>query len=174
MTFDELMIDMATPGGFYYSIIDNITGNKKHTRGLISEIALSYLERRSVITQKLKEKDFRYYFVRTVMNQYKSSTSSFYFNNVKTNVDLDYTEYLSIPDEDEIDDKIREEVRLTWLENVIEGRSDVKMSWFENQMFRLYYIEGMTYRKIQEEWGINFLTAYNTVKELKEKIKKEV
>jgi hypothetical protein len=32
----------------------------------------------------------------------------------------------------------------------------------------------MTYRKIQEEWGINFLTAYNTVKELKEKIKKEV
>jgi RNA polymerase sigma factor (sigma-70 family) len=175
MTFDELMIDMATPGGFYYSIIDNITGNKKHTRGLISEIALSYLERRDHITRKLKEKDFRYYFIKTVTNQYKSKTSSFYKNMIKTHSDLDlYDRIEVIDDTEELEQKIKEEVRLKWLDNVIDGKSDIKMTWFENQMFRLYYLEGMTYRAIQQEWGINFLIVYNTVKELKEKIKKEL
>ncbi len=177
MSLDEFLYDMATPTGFYYSIIMNIVEDDKVARALVSELSLYYLERREETTKKINEKNFKYWFIRTVINQVKSKSSPFYKNYVKIYSDVDiskYSELLEDVSDDDIEHKIIKERKHKWLESIIEGKSDVKMTWFENQMFKLYYIEGKTYRAIQDEWGVNFLTVFNTVKELKEKIKKKV
>lgn len=176
-TITDLMNDMATPKGFYYQIISNIVGgDRKKIRAVISEIASSWLENPKKIEDKLKTKDFRYYFIATVLNQVKSKTSPLYKNYIKTNADVEiFDTIIELQQTDNIDFMITKEKRLLWLEGISSGKNkNVKMTWFENEMFKLYFVEGFTYRQIEAEWGVNFLTAYNSVKSVIEKIKKEI
>lgn len=175
-TITDLMNDMADPKGFHYQIIANIVGNdKKKIRAVISEIAANWLEKPKEIEKRMKSKDFRYYFVGTVLNQVKSKTSPLYKNYIKTNADIEIFDTLELEQTDDIEEKREREKRLIWLEGITTGKNtNVKMTWFEMEMFKLYYVEGFTYRQIQDEWGVNFLTAYNAVKTVVEKIKKEL
>jgi len=76
---------------------------------------------------------------------------------------------LEIADDNDIEEKIENEMRLEWIEGTL---TKIKIGWFGSEMFRLYFKEGLTYRQIEKEYGINFLTAFNEVKKIKEKLKK--
>ena len=48
------------------------------------------------------------------------------------------------------------------------------MDYFESEMIRLYFDEGMTYRAISREYGVNHTLVYKTVKDVLTRIKKQM
>jgi hypothetical protein len=170
VNINDFLNELCRKGSIWNDIIDNIIGGDgKLKSALISEIALSYLERKKNIEPLLGKPEFKYYFIQTVINQVKSNTSPLYKNYKKTlstSEEFDFTA-LDIKDENDIDEKIDFEFKLNDLKSKL---LKIKISWFEGQMFKLYYEDGLTYRQIEKEWGINFLTAYSAVKRVKEKL----
>jgi hypothetical protein len=170
VNLDEFLKEMCRRGSIWNDIIDNIIGNDPSLkRALISEIALNFLEKREKIELLLNEQHFKYYFIQTVMNQVRSNTSPLYKNYKKSlsgGEEFDFSAYEKI-DENDIEEKIDKEKKLKDIE---EGLLKIKISWFEGQMFKLYFKDGLTYRQIEKDWGINFLTAYSAVKRVKEKL----
>jgi hypothetical protein len=176
---DKFLGELCEKGSMWDGIIDNIIGthDKNLKRALISEIALSYLERREKIEEILKdEKYFKYYFIQTIMNQVKSNTSPLYKNHKKMIgngiEEFDFS-FLEIVDtsRDDINEKVDKELKL---KDIDEKLLMIKINWFEGQMFDLYYKKGLTYRQIEKEWGVNFLTVFSAVKRVKEKILSEI
>jgi hypothetical protein len=179
VNLDIFLKELCEEGSMWDLIINNIIakgesklsdGTIKLKRALVSEIAISYLERKNKINSMIGKPDFKYYFIQTVINQVKSSSSPLYKNYRKTLADsgeeFDFTA-LDIPDENDRDKKIDFELKINDIKNKL---LKIKISWFEGQMFKLYYEDGLTYRQIEKEWGINFLTAYSAVKRVKEKL----
>jgi DNA-directed RNA polymerase specialized sigma24 family protein len=172
MNLDEFLEEMCRRGSIWNDIIDNIIGGDGGMkRALISEIAISFLERREKIEEILNEQHFKYYFIQTIMNQVRSNTSPLYKNHkmmIAKGEEFDFS-HLDMIENNDIEEKIEREEKLL---NIEEKLLKIKISWFEGQMFNLYYKQGLTYRQIESEWGINFLTAYSAVKRVKEKLMK--
>jgi RNA polymerase sigma factor (sigma-70 family) len=172
MTLNDFLKDMVRPNSMWDQIINNIIGSDKALkRALISEISLSFLERRDKIQPLLQRPDFKYYFVKTILNQVKSKSSPLYKNYKMTIANSNEFDFqsLEIESTNQIEEKIELEEKIKWIEDIIQN---IKIGWFGSEMFRLYYKEGMTYREIEKEYGINFLTAFNEVKKVKQKIDK--
>lgn len=169
---DTLLTLITTPGTEYDEILNNILGyqhiDKKNE--LISEISISYLENREKMNDIIQKGYFKYYFITTVKNQVKSSTSSFY-KNVRIRDFDNHEEFEDI--KDDWDFQYKQEQEEKW-EVTNDIRKKTKMTYFESEMIRLYYDENMTYREIAEEYELNHTLIFQTVKDVIIRMKKQV
>ena len=165
---DQILIEICRKGSIYDEIIENFIGHRKDYKlPLISEISLSYLENAEKIERIYEEGWFKYYFLNTVRNQLLSSTSSFYKNNrIKDTGTLEIPDLI---DDTTIENKIEFENKL---DRVLHAYTQVRKSWFDNEMFQQYYTNGLTYREIEKQMGIDHCLVFHNVKKTKNKIKK--
>lgn len=73
---------------------------------------------------------------------------------------------LDIP-EDEFD--ALKEAKISFIEGEIKN-----MEWYEREMVKLYFYEGMSYRKISEYTNIPKTSVYNSITQIKNKIKDKI
>ena len=164
---NKIIEEICRPGSIYDEIILNFISHRKEFKlPLISEIALSYLENAEKIEKIYEAGWFKYYFLNTVRNQLFSSTSSFYKNNrIKDYGEIDIPDII---DDTTIEEKIEFENKLN---DIYVAFTKVKKSWFDEQMFSEYFKNGLTYRAIEDKYGIDHCLVFHTVKKTKNKIK---
>ena len=171
MKINNILTEIATKGSIYDEIIDNIITPRFDLKPeLISEIAISFLENRIKVEEAYEKNYFTYYFINTVRNQIHSNTSSFH-KNIRIQDNEYFENYAYIEDETTIEDKIEFENKLNRFEVAYKK---TKKSWFECQVFEEYFMKDKTYRKIEEEYGLDHVSVFHHVKKLKERIKKNL
>lgn len=174
MTVNEILEEISTEGTIWDEIIENIIHPNSHLKPeLISEISIGYLENKEKIEEAWNKGYFKYYFINTVRNQIRSNTSSFHKN-------IRITDYTSLDDtydimdessEDDILQKMELEVKFGRVKNIL---SQLPISWFEQQMFIEYYINDRTYRNIEEEYTLDHVLVWKTVKKVRDMIITEI
>ena len=164
---------IASAGTVYDEIIDNmITPNFHQKPELISEIAISFLSNQEKVEKALKGGYFNYYFINVVKNQVHSKTSPFHKNCRKSNAYAIPVDEIDIEDEqDDLEYKELNEVQNDILNEILE---DITTTWFDSEIFRMYFEEGMTYREIEAKTQIDHCLAFTVIKKLKAKINKQI
>jgi len=155
----------------YYDIMLNITNNESIIPELISEISISYLSNKEKIEDVIKSGWIKFFFIRTVLNQIKSSTSPLYkYRNIKNNEFIDTFNEILI-EEDLIEEKKQTEQRYLQIDR---GYVRVKKTYFEEYIFQEYFKHGKTYREIAKEMEVSHSLVYLHLKELLKKIKNKI
>jgi hypothetical protein len=169
MCINDILKEISTEGTIWDEIIENIIYPNTHLKPeLISEIALSYLENKEKIEKTWDDGYFKYYFINTVRNQVRSNTSSFHKNiRISDNVTFDDGFELSGEEGDEIERKVMTEIRLGTIKHIL---NHLPISWFEHQMFIEYYMNNRTYRNIEEEYSLDHVLVWKTVKKVREMV----
>lgn len=168
---NDIIGETFTVGSIYDEIIDNILGKNTSIKpALISEIAIGYLNNQDSVIQAYDEGYYKYYFIRTVKNQVNSTSSPLYKNNVVQERDFD-AELLTNEDCDDIQYKIELEAKHELLQEALDNTN---VNWFDAELFKYYYVDGLSYRQIEEEYGVDHVLAFVSVKKTKKKIKKYI
>lgn len=120
------------------------------------------------------------YTKRIINNQYNSMTSPYYYKYKKEKYDYHYSNSFY-----EIEDYHNNESVIDFLDTFelyeYINRNNI-LSWYEFNMLCIYYkmgnynkVEGkMTYKRIEEEYGIGIMSSFNAVKKGIEKIKQYI
>lgn len=177
MTINKLIEEIASGGTIYNDIIDNILTPNHHLKNeLLSELTIAFYDNEERVLDAYENGYFKYYFIRTVKNQIQSSTSSFHKNCRQT-----VTTKLAPKMDDILHYKITNANDIEHLEDIERMNKDInnarkviKSSWYEAHLATLYYDEGYTYRQIEAEYGIDHVSAYQTVTKYKNKLIKEI
>lgn len=171
MNINQILEEIMQKNSIYDEIINNlITPRFDLKPELISEIAISFLENKEKIEEIYQQGYFKYYFINVVKNQVHSNTSPFH-KNVRIQ-DYEYNDNTTVLDDNrDIENKILFEQKLELINKVYK---DLKKNWFQSEMFHQYYILNKTYRQIENEFGVDHILVFHTIKKLKTRIKKEV
>lgn len=175
MEINQILNDLTVKGTVYNDIILTNLGPHKHLEGaLISELALIILEQQEKVLKSVNEGWFKYWLVKVIQNQIKSSTSPFHKNvretiHTKLKGETIEVDYVEIEDEDDLTDKLIIEEQLNLIE---ECREELKVNFFDAEVFKLYYDEGLSYREIERNFDIDHCLAWNSVKKTRTKLKK--
>lgn len=171
MKINDILIEITKKGSIYDEIIITLLKPRIDLKPeLISEVSISYLENAAKIEKIYADGYFLYYFTNTIKNQVHSSTSPFH-KNIRFK-DYDYIQdYVDLPNDDDIQEKITFEERLTLVEDTYK---EVKKTWFEDKMWEEYFINDKTFRQIEKEYGIDHCLVFHNVKKIKDKIKQKV
>lgn len=168
---DHLLITICDKKSDYYDIMLNITNNESIIPELISEISISYLSNREKIEDVIKAGWIKFFFIRTVLNQIKSSTSPLYkYRHIQNNEFIESFNELLI-EEDQIEQKKQIEERYLQIDR---GYVRVKKTYFEEYIFQEYFKHGKTYREIGKEMNVSHSLVYIHLKELLNKIKNKI
>jgi len=186
ITINDILEQICTKGSLYDEIMDTILESRDSKSALISEISNYWLQSPDNVVKAYNEGYFKYYFIRTVKNQIHSNTSAYHKNhrinervtfgvNIGTDNDSNegcYHESLILSeDEDDIINKILLEDKM---ERIEETMKNCNIKWIEEQLFREYFYENKTYRQIEEEYGIDHVSAWKIVKAGVQKIKNNI
>lgn len=184
MSINQIFEEICRKGSKYDIIIDNIIAPNFHLKDkVISELAEYWYRNPEKTEQIYKEKWFDYHFINAVRNQVKSNTSSLYRKFISPNPlptnDNNYEpifedEYL---DEDTmgcngIEEKKEFERKLELINNTL--KKCKKITWFEEQMFREYFMYDKTYRQIEDEYGIDHVLVWKSVKKVNDILKNKL
>lgn len=106
-----------------------------------------------------------YYFTAILIRNYHSSTSRFHYIYRKgSDIIADKDVYgMDVP-EDEYD--ALKEAKMSFIEEEIQ-----KLDWYSREMVKLHFYEGMSFRKISELTKIPKTSCWNTIQDIKNKIK---
>lgn len=174
MCIENLIKEIEDPKSIYYEAVDNILTynvSKEMRYCLMSEVYLAILEKgEEEINIMLEAGWFKYWFIRVLMNQVKSSSSPYYKNCIKTiaSVELEpYMEYKYNNIYDYNDTEYFDDMK----ESVKNARDLIKCNWFDAEVFRMYYDEKMSFRDIERETGIDHVLAWNSINKNKKKLK---
>lgn len=174
MTVEEILKELYNKNSEYNQIIDKLIAPHFHYKDdLLQEISLSYLSNKKKVQKAIDEGYFKYYFIMTVKNNVHSSTSPFHKNirlNNKIQIEQD-VQVEDIVDEYGLEYKIEMDEKYKQAQYL---RKNVKMNYFESEMMRLYFDENKTYRAIAEEYDINHTLVFITIKNVLERIKKQI
>ena len=172
INIDEILTEIANPNGIYSEIMDNILCPRhcELKSELISEIAISYLDKPKKIEKIWRDGYGKYYFIRTVINNVRSNTSPFYKNCIKTDYELIEGYDFDIIDDSEDIIKYKEE-KEDKINQIDKAYKSIKRDWFKSTVWEEYYIKGKTFRKIEEEWKIDHCLAFHTVNNMRNEIK---
>ncbi len=174
MKIEDILKKIVTKGTIWDEIIENIIYPKSHLKPeLISEIALGYLENKEKIEDIWEKGYFKYYFISTVRNQIRSNTSSFHKNIRITDYNTfeDGFELTAENNDDDILEKMEIELKISTVKNLL---NVIPITWFERQMFIEYYMNHRTYRNIEEEYTLDHVLVWKTVKKVREIVIKEL
>lgn len=180
MTINQILEEICKKNSIYDEILCNILGKQNqivHKNELISEIAINYLTNAEKIESVYEQGYFKYFFIMTVKNQviggpfFRNCIQTISSKRIKS--ESLHNQLNDIQDDctDEIDYKIQmdEQYHL-----VNAARKEIKMTWFESEMMRLYFDENMTYRAIEKEYQLDHVNVFLTIKRVKERIKKHI
>jgi len=175
-TVTTILQEICKKGSEFDQIIDNIIApNYKHKPGLISELALSFYSNEESITNAIRNNYFKYFFIRIIKNQVHSSTSPFHKNCRMTIVDhlkaSDSNLLNEIDDDADINKKLEIEEKIDVVE---EALNKTNVTYFEAELFKLYFFKNYTYRQIEKECDIDHVLAWLTVKKVLNKVKKQI
>ena len=134
-----------------------------HREDFKSFIMDNLLDKPEKLVKAYNEGFIDYYIWRIISNQYYSTSSPWYRKfTIKDNIMVD------IP-EDEPEVSIDEESVLNQIKNILN-----RTHWYNRVLFEMYYFEKLTYQKIQEKTGINYISVRRTVMKTLEDIKKQI
>jgi hypothetical protein len=132
---------------------------------LISELAISFLEKEDKVNEVIEQGYFLYYFVRTVTNNVRSNTSPFYRNNIVkerllfNNVD--------IMDDSDIETKEEKEIKY---QKIDRAYVLIPKTYFQEFVWHEYFTKGKTYRQIGEENNMSYSIIFYEVKKIKDQL----
>lgn len=195
ITIENIIKEISKPNSLWESImLKNLAPNYHLKDALLSEISYHWLTSETQsknVVKYWKSGDFKFYFIRTLLNQIRSSNSTFHKNNrtsnnysfvidnLNRNSGLDdsneYTvcEDFIIENDNELKTSKEESKKLDIIDSELKNIKDV--SWFEEQLFREYYYnENMSYRKLSKKYNINHTRIFQAVSVVKKQIKKQI
>lgn len=150
-----------------YQAAKNITKGHQLTDDLFQHcIEVLLTDKNEEKIQLLIEKNqLHYYFVSILIRNYHSSTSRFHYQYRKGSDLIADTDVYNVDVPDEQFDALKE-AQLTFIEKELED-----LKWYDREMVRLYFEEGMSYQKISEFTKIPKTSCYNTITQIKTKLK---
>jgi hypothetical protein len=164
--FLESLLDVDSE---YYQIMLNIVQNENLIPPLVSEISLSYLENREQIESVIEQGYIKYFFIRTILNQVKSSTSPFHKNN--RIVKEEFPSNINIIDENDIELKEEKELKYLLLDYAYVR---VPKTYFQTYIFQEYFNKHKTYREIALDMGISHSLVFVNLKKILDEMKKKI
>jgi hypothetical protein len=134
-------------------IVINITKNNELSDELFHYCLMVLLEyNKDKMHEIVKRNHVKYFFITIVMNQWNSSTSPFYKQYRKQNVEY-VEEYQDVKDDDFYDDKIDD--KIAFIENELKDQH-----WYIQQVVDMK--KEMSYQQIKDVTGIPRSSLYST------------
>ena len=153
-------------------ISKRITSNKyPDYEDLLHESILAlYNSDQEKIKDIIEKKQLTFYIVRIMMNQYQSNTSPYHKKYRRTKHKEHLKEFYIYTKEPLTKEKMQEfedrEKRLQWIDEKLKG-----LSWFDVEVFRIYFREGFSLNKMQKETKINRSTLGKSIRYIKNYLK---
>tara|TARA_R110000824_G_scaffold10706_2_gene46860 strand:+ start:5090 stop:5617 length:528 start_codon:yes stop_codon:yes gene_type:complete len=120
----------------------------------------------------IEKKQLTFYIVRIMMNQYQSNTSPYHKKYRRTKHKEHLKDFYIYTKEPLTKEKMQEfedrEKRLQWIDEKLKG-----LSWFDVEVFRIYFREGFSLNKMQKETKINRSTLGKSIRFIKNFLKNE-
>ena len=120
----------------------------------------------------IEKKQLTFYIVRIMMNQYHSNTSPYHKKYRKQYNEKQLKEFYIYTKEPLTKEKMKkleeQEDRLQWIEEKLKH-----LSWFDVEVFKIYYREGFSLNKMQKETKINRSTLGKSIRFIKNFLKNE-
>ena len=155
-------------------ISKRITSNKypDYEDLLHESIIALYKSDKEKIKDIIEKKQLTFYIVRIMMNQYQSNTSPYHKKYRRTKHKEHLKEFYIYTKEPLTKEKMQEfedrEKRLQWIDEKLKG-----LSWFDVEVFRIYFREGFSLNKMQKETKINRSTLGKSIRFIKNFLKNE-
>ena len=155
-------------------ISKRITSNKypDYEDLLHESIIALYNSDQEKIKDIIEKKQLTFYIVRIMMNQYQSNTSPYHKKYRRTKHKEHLKEFYIYTKEPLTKEKMQEfedrEKRLQWIDEKLKG-----LSWFDVEVFRIYFREGFSLNKMQKETKINRSTLGKSIRFIKNFLKNE-
>ena len=153
-------------------ISKRITSNKypDYEDLLHESIIALYNSDKEKIKDIIEKKQLTFYIVRIMMNQYQSNTSPYHKKYRRTKHKEHLKEFYIYTKEPLTKEKMQEfedrEKRLQWIDEKLKG-----LSWFDVEVFRIYFREGFSLNKMQKETKINRSTLGKSIRYIKNYLK---
>ena len=161
----------------YQNLLDiskRITSNRHPDyEDLLHETILAlYNADKEKIKDIIEQKKLTFYIVRIMMNQYHSNTSPYHKKYRKQYNEKQLKEFYIYTKEPLTKEKMKkleeQEDRLQWIEEKLKH-----LSWFDVEVFKIYYREGFSLNKMQKETKINRSTLGKSIRFIKNYLKGE-
>jgi DNA-directed RNA polymerase specialized sigma24 family protein len=155
-------------------ISKRITSNKypDYEDLLHESIIALYNSNQEKIKDIIEKKQLTFYIVRIMMNQYQSNTSPYHKKYRKQYNEKQLKEFYIYTKEPLTKEKMKkleeQEDRLQWIDEKLKG-----LSWFDVEVFRIYFREGFSLNKMQKETKINRSTLGKSIRFIKNFLKNE-
>ena len=155
-------------------ISKRITSNKypDYEDLLHESIIALYNSDKEKIKDIIEKKQLTFYIVRIMMNQYQSNTSPYHKKYRRTKHKEHLKEFYIYTKEPLTKEKMQvfedREKRLQWIDEKLKG-----LSWFDVEVFRIYFREGFSLNKMQKETKINRSTLGKSIRFIKNFLKNE-
>ena len=155
-------------------ISKRITSNKypDYEDLLHESIIALYNSDKEKIKDIIEKKQLTFYIVRIMMNQYQSNTSPYHKKYRRTKHKEHLKDFYIYTKEPLTKEKMQEfedrEKRLQWIDEKLKG-----LSWFDVEVFRIYFREGFSLNKMQKETKINRSTLGKSIRFIKNFLKNE-
>ena len=118
----------------------------------------------------IEKKQLTFYIVRIMLNQYQSNTSPYHKKYRKQYNEKQLKEFYIYTKEPLTKEKIKQleeqEDRLQWIDEKLKH-----LSWFDVEVFKIYYREGFSLNKMQKETKINRSTLGKSIRFIKNYLK---
>jgi len=118
----------------------------------------------------IEKKQLTFYIVRIMLNQYQSNTSPYHKKYRKQYNEKQLKEFYIYTKEPLTKEKMKkleeQEDRLQWIEEKLKH-----LSWFDVEVFKIYYREGFSLNKMQKETKINRSTLGKSIRFIKNYLK---
>lgn len=166
----KTLVEIATPNSIYYEIMRNIiTPNFHLIPELISELSIGFLENEEKVNDVIAAGWFKYYFIRSCVNQIKSSTSGFHKNTrIK---EFQYIENIEIVDDSDIEVKQIKEEKYLIIDRIY---TTIPKTYFQEFLWHEYFLKGKTHRQIGKENNISHCLSFHEIKKIKDEIIKKI
>ena len=159
----------------YQNLLDiskRITSNRHPDyEDLLHETILAlYNSDKEKIKDIIEQKKLTFYIVRIMMNQYHSNTSPYHKKYRKQYNEKQLKEFYIYTKEPLTKEKMKQleeqEDRLQWIEEKLKH-----LSWFDVEVFKIYYREGFSLNRMQKETKINRSTLGKSIRFIKNYLK---
>jgi len=159
----------------YQNLLDiskRITSNRHPDyEDLLHETILAlYNAEKEKIKIIIEKKQLTFYIVRIMMNQYHSNTSPYHKKYRKQYNEKQLKEFYIYTKEPLTKEKLQEfelqEERLKWIEEKLKG-----LSWFDVEVFKIYYRENYSLNKMSKATKISRSTLGKSIRYIKNYLK---
>tara|TARA_R100000482_G_C5104849_1_gene137439 strand:- start:103 stop:624 length:522 start_codon:yes stop_codon:yes gene_type:complete len=159
----------------YTNLLDiskRITSNRHPDyEDLLHETILAlYNSDQNKIKDIIQQKKLTFYIVRIMLNQYQSNTSPYHKKYRKQYNEKQLKEFYIYTKEPLTKEKMKQleeqEDRLQWIEEKLKH-----LSWFDVEVFKIYYREGFSLNRMQKETKINRSTLGKSIRFIKNYLK---